>query len=275
MGEDLFLGYNQNLGGSRVFGGQVVAQALSAAGQTVAGRNAHSLHAYFLRVGNLAVPIEYRVERVRDGRSFSLRHIVASQSGRAIFNMFASFQVAENGLDHQCQVPEVACPEELAGIKSSSEERGGDVSPRSRQRSSDEMRIELLPVPHSEQTVDRTRRSSKYLWFRVLDSLPDSALMHQCALAYASDFGLLGTARESHGIGFRQSDVQVASLDHAMWFHRDFRCNDWLLHAMDCPSTSNTRGYARGQIFSRDGTLVASVAQEGMIRLRSGVTTAD
>lgn len=273
--ENLFRGQNQALGGGRVFGGQVIAQALAAAGRTTGGRPAHSLHAYFLRVGDLASPVDYAVERIRDGRSFSTRHIVASQNGRPIFNMSASFQFPEAGLEHQVVMPVVAGPEELEGVESGATQRAGGGADRGRQRSSDEMRIEFRPVPRAVQTANGEHPACKYLWFRVVDSLPDSLLLHQCVLAYASDFGLLGTAREAHGIGFRQSNAVVASLDHAMWFHREFRIGDWMLHAMDSPITSNSRGFARGQIFSRDGKLVASVAQEGVIRVQYGSPAAD
>lgn len=266
--ENLFRGQNQALGGGRVFGGQVIGQALAAAGQTVEGRRAHSLHAYFLRVGDLASPVDYAVERFRDGRSFSSRRVVALQGGRPICHLSASFQSAEEGLEYQVSMPPTLGPEGLPELADSGAGRGGHSPEAGRQRSTEEMRIEIRPVPPSREGVGEDGIGRKSWWLRVDDPLPEDSLLHQCVLAYASDFGLLGTARETHGIGFRQPGVLSASLDHSMWFHRDFRCGDWLLHVMDCPNTSQARGFARGQIFSRDGRLLASVAQEGVLRVR-------
>lgn len=259
-GENIFRGFNQTLGGGRVFGGQVIAQALAAAGQSCPGRPCHSLHAYFLRVGDLNTPIEYAVETLHAGRSFANCRVVASQQDRPIFHLAISFQSPEEGLDFQAPMPVVVDPEALPVLADMASQHG-------RQRSTEEMRIDIRPVPPSVPEGGEPGRSRKYWWLRMIDPLPDTLLLHQCALAYASDFGLLGTARETHGIGFRQPGVLVASLDHAIWFHRDFRCDDWLLHAMDCPNTAGGRGFARGQIFTRTGRLIASVAQEGLVRL--------
>ncbi len=266
LGEQDFRGTNQPLGGGRVFGGQVISQALVAAGRTCPGRPCHSLHAYFLRVGAVTRPIDYAVESVHDGRSFSNRRVVARQQERPIFHLSASFQVPEAGLEFQSPMPRTIPPEGLTVLAEQEELRG-------RQRSTTEMRVEIRPVPSQVPADERSAPSSKCWWLRIIDPLPDSPLIHQSALAYATDFGLLGTAREAHGIGFRKPGVLVASLDHSLWFHRDFRCGDWMLYAMDCSSTALGRGFVRGQIFSRDGELLASVAQEGVIRVAGDKAT--
>lgn len=257
--DHLFRGDNQPLGGGRIFGGQLVSQALFAAGQTCSGWPSHSLHAYFLRAGNIKSPIDYAVEVLHDGRSFANRRVVASQHGCPIFHLSASFHSSEEGLDYQSCMPTVASPEGLA-VLADLEDQGR------RQRSTEEMRVEIRPVPLQSLTWDIKALAKKYWWIRLFDPLPDSSLIHQSALAYASDFGLLGTAREVHGIGFREPGFLTASLDHSIWFHRNFRCSDWMLYAMDCPGTADGRGFVRGQVFSREGELLASVTQEGVIR---------
>jgi acyl-CoA thioesterase-2 len=265
LSPDHYRGQNQALGGNRIFGGQVVAQALIAAGRTVKGMVAHALHANFLRVGSPDNPVDYRVESLRDGRSFATRRVAAIQQKRCIFELTASFQVLEEGLEYQTAMPEVLGPEQLAGDSAP----GGPDSAMLK-RSSETMRIEIRSTRLNSRAELGTPRGEKYWWIRAIDPLPDQRLLHQATLAYASDFGLIGTAREVHGLGFRQPGVLVASLDHALWFHRDFRFDDWLLYAMDCPNTAGARGFARGQFFRRDGLLLASVTQEGLIRCLPG-----
>ncbi len=265
--ENLFRGDSRDIGGRSVFGGQVLGQALVAAGRTVEERRCHSLHAYFLRPGDMEAPIVYEVDRIRDGRSFTTRRVVAIQHGRAIFNLSASFQKREDGVEHQAQGPDVPGPE---GLKSETELRR-EVAARVPEKVRDvflrERAIEIRPVESLELFEPGQHPPYKHCWIRARGKLPDHPDLHQCMLAYASDFTLLSTAARPHGLSLMQRHVQAASLDHAMWFHRDFRMDDWLLYAMDSPSASNARGFNRGSLFTRDGRLIASVAQEGLIRI--------
>ncbi|MGD9957170.1 MAG: acyl-CoA thioesterase [Candidatus Nanopelagicales bacterium] len=239
----------------RVFGGQVLAQALVAGARTVPDDRApHSLHGYFLRPGDPAVPIVYVVERTRDGGSFTTRRVVARQHGRPIFHMTASFQVAEPGFEHQDPLPEVPSPEGLETLAERIARSGREVSP-------DEWGV--LDVRYAVEEPDRFA-----VWLRAIDHLSDDPLMHAAALAYASDLTLLGTALRPHGVGFEHPGLITASIDHAMWFHRPGRVDGWLLYDQDTPSASGGRGLARGRIFSRDGALVATTVQEGLMRLR-------
>ena len=266
--EDRFRGESRSLGGKSVFGGQVLGQALLAADATVEGRRAHSLHAYFLLAGDPTAPIVYEVERIRDGRSFATRRVVAVQHGRPIFNMAVSFQVAEEGLDHHAPMPDVPGPE---GLLSGSElhRQIADHLPEShREALTAERPIEMRPVQPRDLLNPERRPPQRQVWLRTVGTLPDEPALHQAMLAYASDFTLLATALFPHGLSFFNPEVQAVSLDHAMWFHRPFRMDEWLLYAMDSPSASAGRGLGRGSIFTRDGRLVASVAQEGVIRLR-------
>jgi len=266
--EDRFRGESRSLGGKSVFGGQVLGQALLAADATVEGRLAHSLHAYFLLAGDPTAPIVYEVERIRDGRSFATRRVVAVQHGRPIFNMAVSFQVAEEGLDHHAPMPDVPGPE---GLLSGSElhRQIADHLPEShREALTAERPIEMRPVQPRDLLNPERRPPQRQVWLRTVGTLPDEPALHQAMLAYASDFTLLATALFPHGLSFFNPEVQAVSLDHAMWFHRPFRMDEWLLYAMDSPSASAGRGLGRGSIFTRDGRLVASVAQEGVIRLR-------
>ena len=268
LGEDRFSGESRSLGGKSVFGGQVLAQALLAANATVTGRHAHSLHAYFLLTGDPEAPIVYEVERIRDGRSFATRRVVAMQHGRPIFNMAVSFQVAEEGLEHHLPMPEVPGPE---GLSSGSElyRRIADHLPATHRESlTAERPIEMRPVHPRDLLNPERRPAQRQVWLRTIGALPDNPALHQAMLAYASDFTLLATALFPHGLSFFNPEVQALSLDHAMWFHHPFRMDDWLLYAMDSPSASGGRGLSRGSIFTRDGRLIASVAQEGVIRLR-------
>ena len=265
---NLFRGRSPQVGWQRVFGGQVIGQALVAAARTVEGRVAHSLHAYFMRPGDPKVPIIYEVDRLRDGRSFTTRRVDAIQHGRAIFSMEASFQVEEAGLDHQITMPAVPPPEDLPSE--------GDISrlylegaPESVRRYWERERpIELRPVDLRHFTGREALEPSQHVWIRTTGRLPDDPEIHRCVLAYASDMTLLDTALYPHGRSVFDPDLQAASLDHAMWFHRPFRADEWLLYAEDSPSASGGRGFNRGSLFRRDGQLVASVAQEGLIRVR-------
>ena len=268
--ETIFRGQSQDLGFGAVFGGQVLGQALSAAYQTVpAGRRAHSLHGYFLHGGDAQNPMVYNVDCIRDGKSFTTRRVVAVQKGRAIFNMAASFQTDESGFDHQSSAPQVAGPE---GITPELElaMRVADRIPESiRDKILCKKPIENRPVNPINPFAPEKRDPQRFVWFKAIDKLPDDPMVHQYLLAYASDFSLVGTALYPHGHSFWEPQMQVASLDHAMWFHRDFRMDDWLLYAMESPNAFGARGLNNGRIYTRDGKLVASVTQEGLIRLRA------
>ncbi len=267
--ENLFRGQSQDLGWGRVFGGQVLGQALSAAAQTVPeGRFAHSLHSYFLRPGAANKPIVYDVDRIRDGGSFATRRVVAIQNGKAIFNMSASFQVLEDGFDHQAAMPEVAGPE---GLPSEQELaiRIKDVIPESmRERAVADRPIELRTVEPYNPLRPKARGPKRQVWSRASGALPDDPALHQYLLAYASDFQFVGTSMQPHGVSWLTPGMQVASLDHSMWFHRPFRMDEWLLHDIESPSASGSRGLVRGAYYTADGVLVASTAQEGLIRDR-------
>jgi acyl-CoA thioesterase-2 len=258
---NLFRGESRDIGSPQVFGGQVLGQALSAAAATVEGRMAHSLHAYFLRRGDCNAPIVYEVDRSLDGRHFSNRRVVAIQHGQQIFNMTASFQVAESGFDHQIPMPQVPAPEALPDSAGPPPEVLARLPERVR-------RFFEQPRPFEFRTVQpidylRPRRSApaREIWFRTVDAVGDDEMLHRRLLAYVSDFFLLGTSILSGA-------VVMASIDHAMWFHRPLRVDDWLLYAMDSPSASGARGFARASVFARDGRLVASTAQEGLVRMR-------
>jgi acyl-CoA thioesterase-2 len=265
---NLFRGASRDIGTERVFGGQVLAQALLAASLTVEDRLAHSLHAYFLRAGDPDAPIVYSVDRSRDGRSFSARRVVAIQHGRPIFTLAASFQVEEEGLEHQFDPPEVPDPEAVSPIALLPRAEF-DHMPNNMQRWLDRFGpFEFRPVRGADPDDREPQPPFKELWFKLHGDLDDDARLHRALLAYVSDFHLVGTATLPHGISWVQGNLMIASLDHAMWFHRDFRLDDWLLYACDSPSTSGGRGLARGMIYDRRGRLVASTAQEGVIRLR-------
>jgi acyl-CoA thioesterase-2 len=265
---NLFRGRSPQVGWQRVFGGQVIGQALVACCRTVEGRGPHSMHAYFLLGGDPAVPIIYEVDRIRDGRSFTTRRVVAIQHGRAIFAMTASFHADEDGFDHRAAMPDVPAPEALPSeqhIKQTVLPMMPDPVRRYYER---ERPIELRPVEF-DRYLGRTQAEGRFhVWIRATARLPDDPAIHQCVLAYASDMTLLDASLVPHGKTVFQSDIQPASLDHALWFHRPFRADDWLLYAHDSPSAHGGRGLSRGLIFRRDGVLVASVAQEGLIRRR-------
>lgn len=269
---NIYRGSSPQVGWQRVFGGLVISQALVAAARTVEDRPPHSLHGYFILPGDPSVPIVYEVDRVRDGKSFATRNCLAIQHGRAIFSLSASFQVEEEGLEHAVPMPHVAPPEDLpseAELKATFNESTPDPI----RKFFDQPRpIESRPVDPRRYAprVGTPGEPIQYVWFRASGALPDDPAVHRAVLAYLSDMTLLDTALIAHGRSVFQSDMQVASLDHALWFHRPFRADDWLLYAQDSPTSSGARGLTRGSIFTRDGRLVASVAQEGLIRHRPG-----
>lgn len=267
--ENLFRGVSQDLGFRQLFGGQVLGQSLSAASQTVESvRHVHSLHGYFLRPGDATLPVVYSVERVRDGGSFSTRRVTAIQKGQQIFTCSASFQQDEEGFEHQLPMPQVVGPENLPSELELAHKNAHLLSERVRDKLLCAKPIEIRPVTLENPFSPAPGEPIKYVWFRADGNLPDIPAIHKYILAYASDFGLLTTSMLPHGVSVWQKFMQVASLDHALWFHRDLRADDWLLYAMDSPWSGNARGFSRGSIFNRAGQLVASVAQEGLTRLR-------
>jgi acyl-CoA thioesterase II len=264
---NIYRGRNRDIGSGRVFGGQVMAQALVAASRTVPeDRFAHSLHGYFILPGDLAVPIVYFVDRLRDGKSFATRRVTAIQHGQAVFNMSVSFHRDEHGFEHQTPMPDTPPPEtlpsELELIRAGAERIPSAVRPvLTQDRPIDFRAVEADPF-------DRTPRPpERRMWLRATGPMTDARIDHQAVLAYATDYGLLATAVHPHGVLIRDARLQAATLDHAIWFHRPFRMDDWLLYVMDSPAAAGARGFTRGTIFTRAGTLVASVAQEGLLRL--------
>lgn len=261
---NLFRGYSPQNSWKRVFGGQVVGQALVAAARTVEERLVHSLHCYFVLGGDPKVPIIFRVDRIRDGGSFTTRNVVAIQHGEAIFSMSASFHKAEEGYSHQFAMPDVPDPETLP------------TEEEMRERAPEHMNafwklerpIEMRRVDVESYFAGDKRTSPDLIWFRTKGAMPNDPVLHRCALAYASDYSLLSASLSPHGRRPFDPALMMASLDHAVWFHRDFRADEWLLYVQDSPSAEGGRGFCRGTIFSRDGVLVASVAQEGLIRVR-------
>jgi acyl-CoA thioesterase II len=271
--ENLFRGLSPQVGWQRVFGGQVIGQALVAANRTVNGRLTHSLHAYFLRAGDPSVPIIYNVDRIRDGGSFTTRRVVAVQHGQAIFSMAASFHKEETGLEHQIKMPEVPPPESLpseAELKACLIDR---VPPQVKAYWERERPIEIRPVDLSRYLTPGNHAPSQQVWIRATGELPNDQSLHQCVLAYASDFTLLDTALIAHGRFVFDPKLILASLDHALWFHRKLRADEWLLYAQDSPISGGGRAFCRGMLFTRDGKLVASTAQEGLLREGSATRT--
>ncbi|MEM8766025.1 MAG: acyl-CoA thioesterase II [Pseudomonadota bacterium] len=255
-------------GWQRVYGGQVLGQALVAASRTVPeDRRAHSLHGYFLRAGDTTIPILYKVDRIRDGRSFTTRRVVAIQHGRPIFNMSISFQVAEEGFEHQLPMPEAPGPESLKSERELREEWRKKLPEEYADAFTSERPIEIRPVDPVDIFQPEQRPPQQLCWMKARNPLPDDPRLHQCVLAYLSDWSLLDTATLPHAVSFIQTNMQMASLDHAMWFHRPFRADEWLLYVQDSPSASGARGLNRGLIYDQAGNLVASAAQEGLIRI--------
>lgn len=265
---NLFRGASRDIGSPQVFGGQVLGQALSAAAATVEGRVVHSLHAYFLRRGDCTAPIVYEVDRSLDGHSFANRRVVAIQHGQQIFNMTASFQVAETGFDHQMAMPQVPPPEGLPDSDGPPAQLLARLPERVRRFFEQPRPFEFRAVQPIEYLHPRREAPAREIWFRAVGALPDDEMLHRRLLAYVSDFFLLDTATLPHGTSLLRPNLIMASIDHALWFHRPLRVDDWLLYAMESPSASGARGFARASVFARDGRLVASAAQEGLVRLR-------
>lgn len=270
LGENAFCGRSQDFGLNRIFGGQVLGQALAAAGRTVEGRAARSFHAYFLLFASDKMPIRYEVDRILDSPSSSIRRVVAVQEDRILFTLSASFHVEEKGLEHQIVMPATLGPENMPTMP--------ETLSRMAERNSrllsffHRFPIEIRPVQPVDPYASGTCLPFMSLWLRASSKLPDEKELHQAALAYVSDYGLITTAGLPHGIHFRMEKFDQASLDHAIWYHRDFRMDEWLLYLSSSPSASNSRGFTRGSFFSRDGKLVASVAQEVLIRQRPGLS---
>ena len=267
--DNLFRGQSRDLGGKSVFGGQVIGQALVAASRTVQDAGPHSLHAYFLRPGDMALPIIYEVDRVRDGRSFTTRRVQAIQHGAPILSMIASFQKSEDGLSHQFPMPAAPAPETLTDNRVLREQWLSEFPqlPEKYHRAFlRQLAIEFRPVQPWNPLRPDARAPQQMTWIRAAGTLPDDPLLHRCVLAYASDFNLLSSALLPHGRSWFSPDMVCASIDHALWFHRDARVDDWLLYVMDAPSAQAARGMNRGLIYTRDGQLVASVAQESLMR---------
>jgi acyl-CoA thioesterase-2 len=266
---NLFRGHSRQTGWQRVYGGQVIGQALAAACRTLdsVNRPPHSLHAYFLLGGDPKVPIIYDVERIRDGKSFTTRRVVAIQHGEAIFIMSASFHRDEPGMTHQAKMPDVPMPEDLPTLADLKQQVLPMPEPV-RRFYERERPIELRPVEFDRYLGRKIENGRFHIWLRATARLPDEPAIHQCVLAYASDMGLLDSALVPHGRTVFEKTIMAASLDHALWFHRPFRADDWLLYAHDSPNLAGSRGFSRGLVFARDGTLVASVAQEGLLRER-------
>ncbi len=263
---NLFRGESRDIGSPQVFGGQVLGQALMAASGTVTERVVHSLHAYFLRRGDFNAPIIYEVDRSRDGKSFSSRRVVAIQHGEQIFNLAASFQAEEEGPDHQVEAPNVTPPEELTDLAS-------EVRRYLPEMPAERRRFWSLQRPFEFRSVEPLRSGEprpgvRHLWFRLTEPCPEDQTLQRCLLAYMSDYHLLETATLPHALSYPRGDVTLASIDHGMWFHRPVNMNDWLLYALESPSSSGSRGFAMGSIFDRQGRLVASTVQEGLMRVR-------
>ncbi|MFV1873787.1 MAG: acyl-CoA thioesterase domain-containing protein [Oleiphilus sp.] len=263
-----FEGCSEDLGFRNVFGGQVCGQAMMAAYQTVENLTAHSMHGYFLRAGDPSLPIQYEAQIIRDGSSFSARRIIARQHNKEIFTLNVSFQKDELGFEHQFDMPDSTDPDVLLS-ELEMRRRFKHLIPESiREQFTRDRPIEIRPVNPINYSNPDVRAPYKQNWFRTVASVPNDLALHHCILSYASDFGLLGTSMLPHGVSFAQKDMQVTSLDHAIWFHRPFKVDEWLLYDMDSPSASNGRGFNRGNIYNQAGQLVASVCQEALIRKR-------
>jgi len=271
LDENLFEGCSEDLGFKNVFGGQVCGQAMMAAYQTVDKLIAHSMHGYFLRPGDHSLPIKYEVQLIRDGSSFTARRVIAHQHDKEIFTLNVSFQKPEIGFDHQFDMPETTDPDVLLSELEMRRRFKHLIPEKLRDQFTRDRPIEIRPVNPINYSNPDVRAPYKQNWFRAVATLPDDLSLHHCILAYASDFGLLGTSMLPHGVSFAQKGMQVTSLDHAIWFHRPFKIDDWLLYDMDSPSASHGRGFNRGNIYNQKGELVASVCQEALIRKRSDV----
>ncbi len=265
--DNIFRGDSRDIGSPQVFGGQVLGQALSAAQNTVDSRVAHSLHAYFLRRGDITAPIVYEVDRARDGGSFSNRRVVAIQHGRPILNLAASFQSPEDGLEHQAGMPEVPGPDGLQTLHEIAQELPDSVPMKMRRFLTEKRPFEFRPVRPTNFEKREKLPPINHVWVRAVDRLPDDATLHQNLLAYVSDYELLVASTLPHGLSFIRDNVIMASLDHALWFHRKVEIDQWHLYSIDSPNASGARGLARGQFFTEKGILVASTTQEGLVRV--------
>lgn len=267
---NIYRGINRDLGTGRVFGGQVFAQALVAARRTVeAPREAHSVHGYFLRAGDLAAPIVYFVDRPRDGGSFTSRRVTAIQHGEAIFHLSASFHVNEPGLEHQATMPDVPPPESITSELEILRARASELPRNLVSVLTQDRPLDFRGVVPTDPITHIPGEPLRQVWFRCIERLPDEPIVHQAVLAYASDYGMLPTALLPHDVSYRDPRLLLASLDHSLWMHQDFRADEWLLYCIDSPAAHGARGFVRGQVFTQDGRLVASVAQEGLMRVRT------
>ena len=267
---NMFRGISPAEGWQRVYGGRVIGQALVAASRTVEDENriAHSLHGYFLRPGDTTIPIVYSVDRIRDGKSFNTRRVVAIQKGRPIFSMSVSFQVMEEGLHHQIPMPEAAAPEDCPSQEDLRKNYINDIPEEYRDNFLNrEDPIEMRFQDGMNDFKPDPMPPHQRVWIRAVDKMPDDVRLHQCVLAYASDMTLMDNAIRPHGIGWTEENFQTASLDHAMWFHQPFRADEWLLYYQDSPYSGGARGFNRGSFFTREGQLIASASQEGLMRL--------
>ena len=267
--ENLFRGQSENIGGPRVFGGQVIGQALTAAVRTVPSKRfVHSLHAYFLRPGDMEYPIIYDVERTRDGGSFTTRRVVAIQKGEPIFDMALSFHKKEKGPSHQIEMIDIPGPDESISELEVKKKIIDKVPLKYRDFFLRERPIEIRNLPGEGMFEEPKKKPPhKHVWMKAVGKIPDDVVQHQAILAYASDMGLLSTSMNPHRLSFAKGNVMSASLDHAMWFHRPFRADEWMLYSTDSPSASNARGFNRGSVYTEDGVLVASAVQEGLMRI--------
>ena len=268
---NIFRGMSPSDGWQRVYGGQVIGQALVAASRTVEdeARSAHSLHGYFLRPGDTTIPILYSVDRIRDGRSFTTRRVVAVQQGEAIFSMSVSFQVLERGLEHQNQIPDVPPPETCIDLQALRRQHSASTTQNIVDQGNQPQPIELKFVESFNEFNPNPAPPIQHVWVKTSGKMPKNYRLNQCLLAYASDLTLLDTSYRPHGIGWRNDKFQVASLDHSMWFHKPFVTDEWMLYQQDSPFAGGARGFSRGTIFNTKGDLIASVAQEGLIRLHA------
>ena len=266
--ENIFRGQNYQAPWGRVFGGQVLAQALHAAYNTVPDdRYAHSMHAYFILAGDISTPVIYNVERTRDGGSFTTRRVTAIQKGRPIFVLAVSFQLVQDGFDHQIEMPKVPEPETLLSDIEKAEKLK-ETNPELYKRFTIPRPFEFRPVEYADPLNPQDADPYRCIWIKASGAIGDEVRTHQEFMAYVSDYGLLGTAILPHRSKVKSEDIFFASIDHAMWFHRPFRVDEWFLYALDSPSASNARGFSRGNIFQRDGKLIASTVQEGLMRIK-------
>lgn len=266
---NIYRGRNRDIGSGRIFGGQVLAQALVAAQRTVPeGRSVHSMHGYFILAGDLEIPVVYFVDRLRDGGSFTTRRVTAIQHGNAIFNLSASFHRQEPGFEHQAEMPDVPGPETLRSELDIIRERAHEIDERIRAVVTQDRPLDMRPCGNEDPFDTTPRPPRRHIWVKAVGELGDDPLEHQAILAYASDYGLLVTSLRPHGTSFRDPRLMVASLDHSIWFHRPFRMDEWLLYQIESPASFGARGFAWGTYFTQGGELVASVAQEGLIRVK-------